>query len=124
MQYATMHPSINRLGAYMAATGTLNIRLDRDLKESGMQVLERNNVSVSEAVRRLFVSMAQAQELPECLCAEGANAAVTNQRQASFRSSVTSFRELPNNPQTENLSNDEIWQQHLLEKYGVASPMQ
>lgn len=108
----------------MAATGTLNIRLDRNLKESGMQVLERNNVSVSEAVRRLFVSMAQTQELPECICTEGANSTVTNQRQANFRFSVASFRELPNNPETEGLTSAEIWHQHLLEKYSAVTPMQ
>lgn len=49
----------------MAATATLNIRLPEDLKEHGMQVLEREGVSVSELVRELFRELAETQELPD-----------------------------------------------------------
>lgn len=49
----------------MAATATLNIRLPEDLKEHGMQVLEREGVSVSDLVRDLFRELEETQELPE-----------------------------------------------------------
>lgn len=49
------------------ASATLNIRLPRGLKERGMQVLEREGVSVSDAVRNLFRELEETQELPACL---------------------------------------------------------
>lgn len=41
----------------MSATATLNIRLPEELKEHGMQVLARQHISVSEAVRQLFCEL-------------------------------------------------------------------
>jgi len=46
------------------ATATLNVRLPEDLKNRGMRVLERNGISVSEFVRRMFQQLDQMQELP------------------------------------------------------------
>lgn len=48
----------------MPATATLNVRLSEDLKERGMQVLDREGVSVSDAVRELFCELEKEQTLP------------------------------------------------------------
>lgn len=105
----------------MAVTGTLNIRLDNDLKEEGLRVLERNGVSVSEAVRKFFAQLAQSQEIPIYLSCENPVAQEENQRQAGFRASVKKFRSLPDNPAVEGLTNDEIWHKHLLDKNGATT---
>lgn len=46
---------------------TLNVRLPEDLKEHGMQVLDREGVSVTGLVRGLFAYLEQAQDIPEFL---------------------------------------------------------
>ena len=51
----------------MSATATLNIRLPEELKEHGMQVLARQHISVSEAVRQLFCELERSQQVPEFL---------------------------------------------------------
>lgn len=55
----------------MATIATLNVRLPENLKERGMQVLEREGISVSELIRSLFRELEKTQELPdfarECL---------------------------------------------------------
>ncbi len=48
----------------MAGTATLNVRMPEHMKERGMQVLEREGVSVSEVVRDLFCELEATQELP------------------------------------------------------------
>ncbi len=47
-----------------SATATLNIRLPQDLKEHGLQVLDREGVSTSEAVRGLFRLLDKEQCVP------------------------------------------------------------
>lgn len=49
----------------MTATATLNVRLPEKLKERGMQVLEREGVSVSELIRDLFREIERTQRIPE-----------------------------------------------------------
>lgn len=49
------------------STATLNVRLPKELKEHGMQVLEREGVSVSELVRDIFKYLEQNQQLPDCI---------------------------------------------------------
>ena len=51
----------------MAATATLNVRLPKDLKRHGAQVLDRNGLSVSDAVRGLYEYMQDNQCLPQFL---------------------------------------------------------
>ncbi len=46
-------------------TATLNVRLPEELKERGLQVLEREGVSVSDLVRDLFGYLEENQELPD-----------------------------------------------------------
>lgn len=50
--------------AEKGGTATLNVRIPKELKERGMQVLEREGVSVSELVRDVFKYMEAQQELP------------------------------------------------------------
>ena len=42
----------------------LNVRLDPTLKQHGMEVLEREGVSVTEVIRRLFIYFDEHQTLP------------------------------------------------------------
>lgn len=51
----------------MAATATINIRIEEDLKEQAQNVLKRNGIGTSEAIRRLFQELANTQELPAFL---------------------------------------------------------
>lgn len=51
----------------MGATATLNVRLPEDLKKRGGKVLERNGLSVSDAVRGLYEYLQDNQSLPEFL---------------------------------------------------------
>lgn len=53
------------------AMATLNVRIPSDLKQRGMQVLDREGVSVSDAVRGTFEHIARTQEIPEYLKDEG-----------------------------------------------------
>ena len=52
-------------GAIMAST--LNIRIDSTLKERGDKVLRENGISVTEAIRVLWETLAKTHELPEFL---------------------------------------------------------
>ena len=49
-------------GAIMAST--LNIRIDSTLKERGDKVLRENGISVTEAIRVLWETLAKTHELP------------------------------------------------------------
>ena len=44
---------------------TLNVRLPEELKKHGMQVLEREGVSITEIVRDVFQYMALHQKIPD-----------------------------------------------------------
>lgn len=46
---------------------TLNIRIDSTLKERGDKVLKENGISVTEAIRTLWETLAKTHELPEFL---------------------------------------------------------
>lgn len=48
----------------MAADAVLNIRLPKELKAHGNQVLERNGKSISQVVRDLYEYMESEQDLP------------------------------------------------------------
>ena len=49
----------------MSETKILNIRMPAELKKRGMQVLEREGVTVSDAVRGLFSEMERTQGIPD-----------------------------------------------------------
>ena len=51
----------------MAQASTLNIRLLDSLKTHGNQVLEREGISASEAVRKLYEYLEREQKMPDCL---------------------------------------------------------
>ncbi len=48
----------------MLADATLNIRLNKDLKQRGDAVLAREGISTTHAVRMLYQYLAQNQEVP------------------------------------------------------------
>lgn len=49
---------------------TLNIRLPRDLKSHGLQVLDRAGISTSEAVRGLFRLLEREQDVPNWMTSD------------------------------------------------------
>lgn len=49
----------------MSDTVMLNVRMNRQTKERGCQVLERANLSVSDFVRRAFEHLDRTQEIPD-----------------------------------------------------------
>ena len=53
----------------MGVTATLNVRIPESLKAHGSQVLERNSISTTQAVRGLFEYMEREQKVPACICA-------------------------------------------------------
>lgn len=72
----------------MAATGTINARLEEPLKRHGMQVLDRQGISTSEAVRRLFEYLEREQTVPDWMRAEADGAREIDERRARLRSLV------------------------------------
>ncbi|MDO4183249.1 MAG: type II toxin-antitoxin system RelB/DinJ family antitoxin [Coriobacteriia bacterium] len=64
----------------MAKQSTLNIRLDQGLKKRGNEVLEREGISVSEAVRRLYAYMEREQKVPPELVEQQAEDAFARRR--------------------------------------------
>ena len=74
---------------------TLNVRMPEDLKRSGDRVLEREGVSVSEAVRRLYRYLEDEQTVPEWLRdGEGGNEDIFERRRRALCQLVGSV-ELP-----------------------------
>lgn len=104
----------------MGATATLNIRLPEELKERGIQVLTHNHVSISEAVRRLFLELERSQQLPDCLMEKGTTEVVEEKRQL-LRAMTGCVRPTPANlePPIPSKGHDwqEDWHAHVLEKY-------
>lgn len=77
-------------GEAMAATATLNVRLPEDLKDRGAQVLKREGVSVSDAVRGLYEYMEREQRLPEFIkpASEDARRAAVGRKRSTLRDMV------------------------------------
>ena len=78
----------------MSATATLNIRLPEELKEHGMQVLARQHISVSEAVRQLFCELERSQQVPEFLADASPRDDIQGKRQL-LRTMVRASRPTP-----------------------------
>ena len=107
----------------MSATATLNIRLPEELKEHGMQVLARQHISVSEAVRQLFCELERSQQVPEFLADASPRDDIQGKRQlllTILRASSTTPEALepPIAPKGHDWRED--WREHLLEKHGGA----
>ena len=66
----------------MNDTVMLNVRMNRQTKERGCQVLERANMSVSDFVRRAFEHLERTQTIPEFAAdADSSAAAIEAKRQ-------------------------------------------
>jgi len=66
MRRATTKPSEEE-----RSLATINVRLPLSLKNGGEAVLEREGLSVSEAIRRFYEFLDKQQTLPECVIASG-----------------------------------------------------
>ncbi len=108
----------------MGATATLNIRLPEDLKDHGIQVLAKRNISVSEAVRQLFCELERSQQIPDFLEKAGNSSAVKERREL-LQTMISAPRKAPDvlDPPVEPEGHDwkADWYHHLLEKHGGAS---
>jgi antitoxin component of RelBE/YafQ-DinJ toxin-antitoxin module len=49
------------------ALATINVRMPQSLKVGGETVLDREGLSVSEAIRRFYLFLDRRQELPDCI---------------------------------------------------------
>ena len=72
----------------MAISGTINARLPEGLKRHGMQVLDREGVSVSQAVRSLFEFLETEQTVPSWMVAEKSGDAEVEANRRKLRSLV------------------------------------
>lgn len=86
---------------------TLNVRIPADLKKRGMQVLNREGVSVSDAVRGTFEHIARTQEVPSYLKDESptTRSEAIERKRALLRSMVGV---LPN-----DAAHEASWHDHL-----------
>ncbi len=95
----------------MASSAVLNIRLPEELKRHGNQVLERNGISTSEAVRRLYEYLECEQDIPEFMN-DCANTKEFEKRRKALRSIVGSLH-IP-----EGLDLDALRQERFEERHG------
>lgn len=93
----------------MAATATLNVRLPEDLKDRGAQVLKREGVSVSDAVRGLYEYMEKEQRLPEFIkpANEDARRAAVERKRSALRDMVGIL------PASTCADASALWREHL-----------
>lgn len=94
----------------MAATATINIRIEEDLKEQAQNVLKRNGIGTSEAIRRLFQELANTQELPAFLQEETSEVEKEIQERRSLLRSMVGILEKP-------VTKQEIREERLAKPY-------
>ena len=94
----------------MAVAGTINARLPEDLKRHGAQVLDREGVSVTQAIRSLFEYLEREQTVPEWMQAEGKSAAEIARKRKKLRSLV-GIAEI-----TEDFDGRAAYRQHVIDK--------
>ena len=108
----------------MGSNATLNIRLPEELKERGMEVLARQRISVSDAVRQLFCELERSQKLPEFMQSSRIEEAAQEKRRL-LREMTGTERKPPDAlyPPIESKGHDwkGDWRNHLLEKHGERS---
>lgn len=95
----------------MASSAVLNIRLPEELKHHGNQVLERNGISTSEAVRKLYEYLESEQDIPEFMN-DCANTKVYEKRRRALRCIAGSLH-IP-----EELNLSDLRKERFDEKYG------
>ena len=64
----------------MAATATLNVRMDEGLKERGNQVFARRGISTTEAVRKLYEYVDREQDVPKWMESSSAEDEIARKR--------------------------------------------
>lgn len=98
-------------GAIVAST--LNVRIDSTLKERGDKVLRENGISVTEAIRALWETLAKTHELPEFLQNQ-------NLKKEATRKKLDAIELLGALPATRfsNMSDDELRDMQYEEKLG------
>lgn len=102
----------------MAATATINIRIEEDLKEQAQNVLKRNGIGTSEAIRRLFEELAKTQELPVCIQDDSiAHSEEIARKRRALREFARIGHSLPDKPLPDDWDPKEAWHQHLIEKH-------
>lgn len=95
----------------MGTTATLNVRLPENLKKHGAQVLERNGLSVSDAVRGLYEYLQEHQSLPAFL--ESNEEKSLYERRRELARSLTGIISLP-----DGFDARRAREERIAEKYG------
>lgn len=94
----------------MASDAVLNVRLPKELKDQGNQVLERNGLSVSKAVRKLYEFMVREQDVPPFALDRDADGSVEQKR--LLLRSLAGTVDLP-----EGFDGRQAYRDHLAEKH-------
>ncbi len=94
----------------MASDAVLNVRLPKELKDQGNQVLERNGLSVSKAVRKLYEFMVREQDVPPFALDQDADGSVEQKR--LLLRSLAGVVDLP-----EGFDGRQAYRDHLVEKH-------
>jgi DNA-damage-inducible protein J len=66
-----MRGTVTKIHRDERADATINVRIPQSLKEGGEAVLEREGISVSEAIRRFYVFLEHRQKIPDCIRDKG-----------------------------------------------------
>ena len=74
----------------MALAGTINARLDESLKRHGGQVLDRNGLSATEAIRRLYQYLEREQRVPSWMLDDAGSCEETARKRLRLRQLVGS----------------------------------
>ncbi|WP_350455355.1 type II toxin-antitoxin system RelB/DinJ family antitoxin [Slackia heliotrinireducens] len=97
----------------MEAGTTINVRMPESLKQGGMQVLDRLNVSPTELVRSVYRYLQNEQSLPSCLDIAQDDDMTLYQRRRMLLRSVAGTLELP-----DGYDFDADKEARIMEKYG------
>lgn len=69
----------------MAVAGTINVRLPEDLKLRGNKVLEREGVSTTQAIRRLYERLEKEQKIPDWIAGKTNSQSEVEHRRKKLR---------------------------------------
>lgn len=94
----------------MSSDAVLNIRLPKSLKEHGNQVLSRNGVSVSKAVRRLYEYLEREQSLPDIIADDSVTEKNPDKRH--LLREIVGVIDVP-----DDFDAKQVYRDHLVERY-------
>lgn len=98
----------------MAVAGTINARLPEDLKLQGNKVLEREGISTTQAIRRLYEYLEKEQKIPDWIADKADDQSEVERRRRKLRE-LTGCASLP-----KEFDARSAYRTHQVEKHGTA----